>query len=248
MNSSLANVFSNSKSQENEDKGRFEGCGQEGPINAIFLSEFHHIAGPQIVYQYPSDAISKDIFDAVSTYIIPKTHLQRLTVTVNTLGTKIIGYPIRIINDKYERTAFYFNTCFVCDSWAKTAQYEQVLIKLAEFFHNLEIEVEFLSKHLSSKDNKDECTDELGKFFSSIMTGINGHYRHCSFVFRDRLLSLKVVPSGTIDPPVVANHQVPVFIVDVEPISDWDLTTQQVIPCVDGFNHVIQISKLCLSR
>ena len=95
-----------------DNEGLFEGCGREGPIRAIFLSEFHHIAGPKIVVQYPPDTIPKEIFDSLSTYIIPKTHLQRLSMTVNALGKKIIGYPIQIKNDKYERNAFYFNTCF----------------------------------------------------------------------------------------------------------------------------------------
>lgn len=33
----------------------YEGCGQEGPIKCIFLSEFHPVAGPKIscqVYNY----------------------------------------------------------------------------------------------------------------------------------------------------------------------------------------------------
>lgn len=29
----------------------FEGCGREGPINCIFLTEFHHTAGPKITCQ-----------------------------------------------------------------------------------------------------------------------------------------------------------------------------------------------------
>lgn len=29
----------------------FEGCGREGPIKCIFLSEFHHKAGPKISCQ-----------------------------------------------------------------------------------------------------------------------------------------------------------------------------------------------------
>jgi len=62
------------------------------------------------------------IFDTVSSYhsygyIIPKTHLQQLRMTVNVLGKKVVGYPIQI---KPERNVLYFNTCFVCDAWART--------------------------------------------------------------------------------------------------------------------------------
>ncbi|CAG7716173.1 unnamed protein product, partial [Allacma fusca] len=222
----------------NDNESLFEGCGREGPIRAIFLSEFHHIAGPKIVVQYPSDTISKETFDSLSTYIIPKTHLQRLSMTVNALGKKILGYPIQIRNEKYERNAFYFNVCFVCDAWARTVQYEQVLIKFAEFFHSLELEIEYLSK-LSAGHEK-----ELERIFENVIHGLNGFHRESSIVFRDRLLKLKVVLAGVIDPAPVHNHEVPVLISDVYPIEKWDLTTQQIIPYVDGYNHVTKIANL----
>lgn len=228
-------------SQVTNEEGLFEGCGREGPILSIFIAEFHHIVGPKIVYQYPVDIIQKEVFDSVSTYIIPKTHLQRITMTVNVLGKKIIGYPIQIQNDKYERNAFYFNTCFVCDAWARTVQYERVLVKLAEFFNSLELEIEFLSK---ISDSSGDGEKDLKGMFSAILGGINGPQRECSYVFQNRLLALKVVPAVLRDPPWVESHTVPVFVNDVGPIERWDLTTQQIIPYVDGFNHVTQISKI----
>lgn len=82
----------------------FEGCGHEGPIRCIFLCEFHPKLGPKIkcqvnliknicqfaqfhnlnvfIHQVPDDYISKEIFDAVSVYIIPKPQLQRCILTV----------------------------------------------------------------------------------------------------------------------------------------------------------------------
>lgn len=50
----------------------------------------------------------------------------------NALGHKIVGYPIRIDSSRYERNAYLFNLCFVCDSWSKTVQYEPVVKKLGE--------------------------------------------------------------------------------------------------------------------
>lgn len=51
----------------------------------------------------------------------------------NTLGHKIVGFPVRIDSQRYARNAYYFNLCFVCDSWARTVQYEPVVKKLAEY-------------------------------------------------------------------------------------------------------------------
>lgn len=33
------------------DSQFYEGCGREGPIRCIFLSEFHPVAGPKITCQ-----------------------------------------------------------------------------------------------------------------------------------------------------------------------------------------------------
>lgn len=84
----------------------YEGCGHEGPIRCIFLSEFHPVAGSkitcqvnhlpvihstvdakrlskfQIQLQAPDGYVSKEVFDAVNVYIIPKPQLQRCVMTV----------------------------------------------------------------------------------------------------------------------------------------------------------------------
>lgn len=39
----------------------------------------------------PEDYVSKEIFDAVSVYIIPKEQLDSCIITVNVLGHKITG-------------------------------------------------------------------------------------------------------------------------------------------------------------
>lgn len=78
----------------------YEGCGRVGPIRCIFLSEFHPTAGSKISCQVrlrvcscviifykmylkvPDGYVSKDVFDAVNVYIIPKPQLQRCIMTV----------------------------------------------------------------------------------------------------------------------------------------------------------------------
>lgn len=84
--------------------------------------------------QVPADYVSKEVFDAINVYIIPKPHLQRCILTVNALDIKVVGYPVGIENQqKYARNAFLFNLCFVCDSWARSVQYEPVVKKLSEY-------------------------------------------------------------------------------------------------------------------
>lgn len=53
---------------------------------------------------------------------------------------------------------------------------------------------------------------------------------------------LKVVKIRS-DPKPVTDYQVPIFIKTL-PSQQWDLTTQQVAPYIDGFNHVARIAVL----
>ena len=54
---------------------------------------------------------------------------------------------------------------------------------------------------------------------------------------------LKVVKLAA-EPKRVLDHQVPIFLEGREAFcsDQWDLTTQQVLPYIDGFNHVARIA------
>lgn len=45
----------------------------------------------------PENYISKDVFDLINVYILPKRELERTVLTVNTLGIKIVGYPVKLV-------------------------------------------------------------------------------------------------------------------------------------------------------
>ncbi|XP_072931406.1 GATOR complex protein NPRL2-like isoform X2 [Epargyreus clarus] len=244
----------------------YEGCGREGPIRCIFLGEFHPIAGPKISCQFPEDYISKELFDAISAYIIPKPQIQKCTMTINALGHKIVGYPIRIDSTRYERNAYVFNLCFVCDSWSKTVQYESVVKKLGEHLTIMEEETRFVS-YGSSK---------LPTLLAHLLHDLNT-YRKATLVEGETVMHLKVLEVRK-DPTPVHDHDVPVLIssvglprpgkprnsapldgsesmhsqehldvdeeetfeIDME--ANWDLTTRQLLLHINGYNHVSKIS------
>nr|XP_034832492.1 GATOR complex protein NPRL2-like isoform X1 [Maniola hyperantus] len=217
----------------------YEGCGQEGPIRCIFLCEFHPTAGPRITCQVPENYISKDIFDTVSHYIIPKVQLQRCTLTVTLLGSKVLGFPVRIDNKKYARNAYYFNLCFVCDAWARTVHLEPLVKKLTEYLLSMELETEWLSKQSLSGDAKD-----LSGLMRQVMQDINSR-RMCTLTVGTTTTHLTVVRVNS-DPAPVKDHQVPVFLYSRQSFvaDQWDLTTNQILPYIDGFNHVSKIAAL----
>lgn len=165
---------------------------------------------------------------------------------------KILGFPVRRDDKKYARNAFHFNLCFVCDSNARTVHYEPVVTKLSDYLMAMEIENGFLS-------GGSACT-KLAPILTQVLTDLNSKgtcsYKACIYSHFYKHLSgecaltvagptathLKVVRIRG-DPPLVADHQVPVFIKAL-PTQQWDLTTQQVARYIDGFNHVARIAAL----
>lgn len=218
------------------DGKRYEGCGKEGPLRSIIFAEFHHTAGPMVRCQAPSsgsDIITKDVFEAISVYIIPKQQLARTPLTVNVLERKICGYPIILEDKKYKRNQFMFNVCFVCYPWSRTVQYEPALIKLSKFLVDLEKENEFLSR--------EENTESIQKILDKVFADIN-ETGGSTVQIGDNTLQLKVTSSAP-DPPQVHDWDVPVLMVNPDPGNEeWDLTTQQLLSFVNGINHVAKIA------
>ncbi|KAG9511070.1 GATOR complex protein NPRL2, partial [Fragariocoptes setiger] len=208
---------------------------EDSPIQSIFYCEFHPTFGPRIVYQVPADFVTKEAFDSLSDYLIPKTELERRLLTVNALGLKIIGYPVGLCNTRYARNRLIFNLCFVCKPFMRTFQYEPIVKKLANYLINLELECEFLSKS--------ETKQRLPQIMAHIQDQLNAH-KVCKIdVTPSTTINLKIVKVHP-DPEPVQDEQVPVFITahGLPMPSQWDLTTQQIIPYIDGFRHIARIA------
>ncbi|XP_076263040.1 nitrogen permease regulator-like 2 isoform X1 [Rhynchophorus ferrugineus] len=206
---------------------------KEGQIRCIFFCEFHHTAGPIISCQFPEHFISKELFDSISVYIITKAELQKSTITVTLQDFKFLGFPVRIDNKNYARNAFHFNLCFVCDSDARTVQYESVVTKLSEYLMSMEIESSFLSIGQSK--------EKLSPLLEKVMEDLNTK-GECALLQGPIATHLKVCQIRS-DPNPVLDHQVPIFIKELPP-NQWDLTTQQVTPYINGFNHIARIASL----
>ncbi|KAI5696986.1 hypothetical protein M8J76_014023 [Diaphorina citri] len=206
-------------------------------IKCMFLCEFHHTAGPTISCQVPQDFISKELFESVSVYIIPKAQLEQCTITI-ILDYKILGYPMRIEDNKYARNAFYFNLCIVCDRSARAIQYEPVVQKLSHTLRDLEMESSFLSTQQENPIAK----ARLSNLLNQVMTDLNQR-KVCKLIDGTISLFLKVIEIRK-DPPTVKDWDVPVLLKPYKkiPRDKWDLTTQKVLPFIDGHNHITKIS------
>lgn len=160
------------------------------------------------------------------------------------LGYKIVGYPVRIEHARYTRNAFYFNLCFVCDSWARTAQYEPIVRKLSEYFvseENLKIQtgkkncVDFnifiLQKMMEAESmflSRDGGKENVLKVLTKVLTDLNAR-KMTTIIEGETTIHLKII-SHYCDPSVIYDHMVPILndtFKDI-PREAWDLTTQQV--------------------
>ncbi|KAG8523953.1 GATOR complex protein NPRL2 [Galemys pyrenaicus] len=204
-------------------------------IECIFFSEFHPTLGPKITYQVPEDFISRELFDTVQVYIITKPELQNKLITVTAMEKKLIGCPVCIEHKKYSRNALLFNLGFVCDAQAKTCALEPIVKKLAGYLTTLELESSFVST--------EESKQKLVPIMTILLEELNASGRCTLPIDESNTIHLKVIEQRP-DPPVAQEYDVPVFTKDKEDFfnSQWDLTTQQILPYIDGFRHVQKIS------
>lgn len=118
------------------------------------------------------------------------------------------------------------------------------------------------SGFLSREDEKEELKlERITKLLSNILSDLNekkvttiiGKWLQISFRNIKIYLSIYAEGETTIylkilnhkaDPPPVLDHLVPLLHEQYEntPIDIWDLTTQQVLPYINGINHVSRIA------
>uniref|UniRef100_A0A2K5DV45 NPR2 like, GATOR1 complex subunit n=1 Tax=Aotus nancymaae TaxID=37293 RepID=A0A2K5DV45_AOTNA len=209
-------------------------------IECIFFSEFHPTLGPKITYQVPEDFISRELFDTVQVYIITKPELQNKLITVTAMEKKLIGCPVCIEHKKYSRNALLFNLGFVCDAQAKTCALEPIVKKLAGYLTTLE---SWGRCSYSSFVSMEESKQKLVPIMTILLEELNASGRCTLPIDESNTIHLKVIEQRP-DPPVAQEYDVPVFTKDKEEFfnSQWDLTTQQILPYIDGFRHVQKIS------
>ncbi|XP_060241308.1 GATOR1 complex protein NPRL2 isoform X3 [Meriones unguiculatus] len=148
---------------------------------------------------------------------------------------KLIGCPVCIEHKKYSRNALLFNLGFVCDAQAKTCALEPIVKKLAGYLTTLELESSFVST--------EESKQKLVPIMTILLEELNASGRCTLPIDESNTIHLKVIEQRP-DPPVAQEYDVPVFTKDKEDFcnSQWDLTTQQILPYIDGFRHVQKIS------
>ncbi|KAM6345304.1 GATOR1 complex protein NPRL2 isoform 3-T3 [Alca torda] len=155
--------------------------------------------------------------------------------TRTAMEKKLIGCPVCIEHKKYSRNALLFNLGFVCDARAKACALEPIVKKLAGYLTTLELESGFISN--------EESKQKLVPIMTILLEELNAKGKCTLPIDESNTIHLKVIEQRP-DPPIVQEYDVPVFTQDKDDFfnSQWDLTTQQILPYIDGFRHVQKIS------
>lgn len=94
------------------------------------------------------------------------------------------------------------------------------------------------------EDTQEDKVEQIEAMLEQVYTDMNNEGRSV-VVCGQNSLQLSVIDLGS-DPPHVFDHQVPLLSVDTEHFDpdQWDLTTTQILPFIDGFSHIKRISDL----
>lgn len=160
-----------------------------------YIQSLTSLPGTKVVHQSPPGCIvpEPDVdkprlfdFEKLAEYIIPRQAFCNRHVTVCDPENKhrILGHPVCIKNEKYERNEFMFNFCIVTRIEVDKIPYEAVVKRLASTFTEMEIQNEYLSQEgtFSCQDrrsiaalleiikedlnNYNECMIPVGMYFT----------------------------------------------------------------------------------
>lgn len=127
------------------------------PFDKLKAGDLISIPGTQVIHQSPPGCIAPEPgvdkprffdFDIMAEYIIPRQAFCNRYVTVCDPEDKyrILGHPVCIKDEKYERNEFMFNFCIVISTDVDKTPYEAVVRRLASTFTEMEIQNGFLSQ------------------------------------------------------------------------------------------------------
>ncbi|XP_010559883.1 PREDICTED: nitrogen permease regulator 2-like protein isoform X1 [Haliaeetus leucocephalus] len=91
--------------------------------------------------------------------------------------------------------------------------------------------------------SNEESKQKLVPIMTILLEELNAKGKCTLPIDESNTIHLKVIEQRP-DPPIVQEYDVPVFTQDKDDFfnSQWDLTTQQILPYIDGFRHVQKIS------
>ncbi|EEB07664.1 nitrogen permease regulator family protein [Schizosaccharomyces japonicus yFS275] len=214
---------------------------------AIFFSLFDPLQGPWVAIESPPGSVTesdgsegKELlvpFDSISEYVIPKPEICNKTITVATGGYRIIGHPVSLVGNHYERNALIFNMCMIFHEDENVSSYIPIVKRLSRNLKVLEQQNQYvsdLSKRPIIMSVMEQLLEDLNNF-SECMIQLDPQ----------NSINIKLFPVFP-SPPTVKGFHVPILTVQLDTLMDknWDMTIQKVYPFINGINSVQRVAEL----
>ncbi|GJJ06083.1 hypothetical protein Clacol_000272 [Clathrus columnatus] len=197
------------------------------------------IVSPQNVSQRTGNIVITPLFDFsdVSRFVIPAQDMCGRLVICSTQRHRVIGFPICLEADKYERVHFRYNLCFVFDRDADLSCYEPIVRKIARVLMACEEESSFLS------DQKN--LPHINSILEQLYEDLNSYHETSIIIDKFNSFELKLFPFYS-NPPPVYDWTVPLALINIvkRMKPNWDITMTRICKYIDGINHVSRIAYL----
>ncbi|KAM3425523.1 Nitrogen permease regulator 2-like protein [Cercospora zeina] len=244
-------------------------------LQAIFYARFHPERGPSVIHQYPSNTIKSSDpisnpplinWSEVSSYIIAPYDLCNSPLSICNNGHRILGYPISLEHEDYDRNRFTFNMCLVLDEDEDAKPWERIVEKIAKFCVALEWNGCVLQheedqpgvKLAETKGGTVQNAVHKGRvntLLERIFEDLNHYGETCIrvdnvkgedgvYVLNLRLETEKDFAKRT--PKHVRSWDVPLLVRNLPDPGEWtwDLTLQRIFGFIDGIRHMKKIAEL----
>jgi len=209
-------------------------------VNCVLFSEFHYKAGPSLVYQHPT-YLSEPQFKSVCDVLIPRQELCGKVISVQLPSSDyLIGMPVVIVSDKYERQKIEFNLafCVPMEEYEYLHVYEGMARKMAMYLTTLEQETGFVSTP--------EKQVAIGGIVEQIFAQLTMR-RECYLdVDACNFVALKLGRKPMMREYQVQSWQVPVPIGPLGDMADGaiDLTMRHILPMINGVYYIKEIARI----
>lgn len=254
-------------------------CNDSRMLKAVFYARFHPERGPSVIHQYPNGSIISTTppnvddgqqrqpllsFSEISSYIIPPYDLCNRPLAICANGYRVLGFPVSLEAEKYERNRFTFNVCFVLSEHRKGGEdgdedegvwsWQRVVRKTAAFHTAMEEEDGLLSAEEKSEGLKwageagypNESVGVVHSLLRLLMEDLRMYGDTCIRVDEVHVLNLRLERVKSATPPKVQAWDVPLLVRELPSPEQWtwDLTLQRIHPHIDGVKHIQRIADL----
>ncbi|KAK7054766.1 Nitrogen permease regulator 2 [Paramarasmius palmivorus] len=232
--------------------------GSQLPLPATATSPTEHRSTRSLLSPSKRSQNTLFNFEEVSKYVIPPPALCGRLVVCATKRHRIIGFPVQLEGEKYQRNFFRFNLCFVFERTADLSCYEPIVRKISRVLTNCEVH---LYSSIVSVAELTEMSQEESDFLSSSQTSQSIHaileqlyedlnsYSETSIpIDQFNSIELKIFPFYP-NPPHVHDWMVPVALINLSKrIEDnWDITMAKVHSSFESFHfgdmNIIQVCR-----